>query len=261
MQTFSPFARAALAVVRESGALFRFGPARSHTIRHKGRIDLVTETDLAVEAFLKERLAGLAPGASFLAEESATGLTSLSPQGPCWIIDPVDGTTNYAHGIPLCATSVAYYADGAVQLGIVNVPFLNECFVAERGRGAWLGEERLRVSEAVHCDEAVVATGFPYTIADEVDAILTRMRPVLANCQGVRRCGAAAMDLAWVAAGRFDAYYEADLKPWDAAAGWLLVTEAGGRVTAMDGTPFRLGGPLLSSNGVLHGTMLKLLQG
>ena len=146
----------ALAIVEESGAIINANHAHPHTIRHKGRIDLVTETDIAVEAFLKERLATLAPQAGFLAEESAE---DLSLPDTCWIIDPVDGTTNLAHGLPLTVTSVAYRLNGDV-LGIVNAPLLRECFIAEKGKGAWRNGERISVSSVTACENALIAPPF-----------------------------------------------------------------------------------------------------
>lgn len=256
MDFLSSLARAALAVVQESGSLLRAGFERPHAIRHKGRIDLVTETDLAVEAFLKEKLAPLLPEAGFLAEESAE---DLSLPDSCWIIDPVDGTTNFAHGLPLAVTSVGLWQNGEVTLGIVNAPLLGEWYVAEKGKGAWRNGERLTVSAVDDCREALVATGFPYTVTECVDEILLRLRQVLISVQGVRRCGAAALDLAWLASGRFDAYYETGLKPWDVAAGALLVREAGGRLTAMDGSSHTLFSSVLATNGRLHSRMLELL--
>ena len=211
-EQLSPLALQALAVVEESGAIISANHAHPHTIRHKGRIDLVTETDIAVEAFLKERLATLAPQAGFLAEESAE---DLSLPDTCWIIDPVDGTTNFAHGLPLTVTSV---------------------------------------------ENALIATGFPYEIASRVDEILERMRPVLSSCQGVRRCGAAALDLAWTACGRFDAFYEDELKPWDMAAGALLVTEAGGSISNLDGSPFDLRWSILAGNKAMHELIGKMIR-
>lgn len=142
-EQLSPLALQALAIVEESGAIISANHAHPHTIRHKGRIDLVTETDIAVEAFLKERLATLTPEAGFLAEESAE---DLSLPDTCWIIDPVDGTTNFAHGLPLTVTSVAYRLNGEIVLGIVNAPLLRECFIAEKGKGAWRNGERISVS-------------------------------------------------------------------------------------------------------------------
>ena len=253
----SPLALQALAIVEESGAIISANHAHPHTIRHKGRIDLVTETDIAVEAFLKERLAPLTPEAGFLAEESAE---DLSLPDTCWIIDPVDGTTNFAHGLPLTVTSVAYRLNGEIVLGIVNAPLLRECFIAEKGKGAWRNGERISVSSVTACENALVATGFPYEIASRVDEILERMRPVLSSCQGVRRCGAAALDLAWTACGRFDAFYEDELKPWDMAAGALLVTEAGGTVSNLDGSPFDLRWSILAGNKAMHELIGKMIR-
>lgn len=252
----SDFAHRALAIVRESGGIISTNHNLPHTIRHKGRIDLVTETDPAVESFLKERLSLLTPGAAFLAEESAE---SLEIPDTCWIIDPVDGTTNFAHGVPLTVTSVAYRLRGELVLGIINAPLLQEWYVAEKGRGAWRNGERIHVSDVEKCEDALVGTGFPYAISRRVDEILARLRPVLAACQGIRRCGAAALDLAWTACGRFDAFFEDDLKPWDMAAGALLVTEAGGRVTNLDASPFDLRASVLASNGALHEALGRLL--
>ena len=256
-EQLSPFAAAALSIVEEGGAIMKANHERPHTLRRKGRIDLVTESDFAIEAFLKERLAVLTPEAAFLAEESAESL-DLPPT--CWIIDPVDGTTNFAHGLPLTVVSVAYRKDGELVLGIVNAPLLGECYVAEKGKGAWRNGERINVSTVETCENALVATGFPYDVASRTDEILNRLRPVLATCQGVRRCGAAALDLAWTACGRFDAYYEDGLKPWDMAAGSLLVREAGGRVTGMDGSPLDLGEAVLASNGRLHEALGNLIR-
>ena len=256
-EQLSPLALQALAIVEESGAIISANHAHHHTIRHKGRIDLVTETDIAVEAFLKERLATLTPEAGFLAEESAE---DLSLPDTCWIIDPVDGTTNFAHGLPLTVTSVAYRLNGEIVLGIVNAPLLRECFIAEKGKGAWRNGERISVSSVAACENALVSTGFPYEIARRVDEILERMRPVLSSCQGVRRCGAAALDLAWTACGRFDAFYEDELKPWDMAAGALLVTEAGGTVSNLDGSPFDLRWSILAGNKAMHELIGKMIR-
>ena len=212
-EQLSPLALQALAVVKESGAIIGANHAHPHTIRHKGRIDLVTETDIAVEAFLKERLATLAPQAGFLAEESAE---DLSLPDTCWII--------------------------------------------EKGKGAWRNGESISVSSVTACENALVATGFPYEIASRVDEILERMRPVLSSCQGVRRCGAAALDLAWTACGRFDAFYEDELKPWDMAAGALLVTEAGGSISNLDGSPFDLRWSILAGNKAMHELIGKMIR-
>ncbi len=235
-----------------------FGSPRD--VRRKGRIDLVTATDLAVEALLKERLARVAPKAVFLAEETASH-TRL--EGLTWIIDPLDGTTNFAHGFPFVCTSVALYDGQTPILGCVNAPILGQAFWAARGLGAFCNGERLAVSPVDRPEDALVATGFPYAIRENLDEIMTDLRTVLAETQGIRRPGSAALDLAYVAAGRFDAFYELALNPWDVAAGVLLVTEAGGRVGGFrpDG-PYRLGDfRILASNGRLHEAMLGLLGG
>ena len=229
-------------------------------IRRKGRIDLVTATDLAVEKALTVKLSGILPGCALLAEETA-GDTKLDR--PTWIIDPLDGTTNFAHQIPFVATSVALWIDGEIVLGIVNAPILNECFMASKGGGAYVGDQRLTVSAAAEPENALVATGFPYTIRDDIENVLPPLRNMLLASQGLRRQGAAAIDLAYVAAGRFDAFYEIGLKPWDTAAGLLLVAEAGGRVSRFDGyTPYKLGDPdILASNGRLHTEIALLIAG
>ena len=244
-------------VVRQSGEIVRDHWSRPSNVRHKGRIDLVTQTDLAVEAFLKEKLAGIVPGATFMAEESSA--TEQEPDGLCWIIDPVDGTTNFVHRIPQVGTSVALWNNGQVELGVVNVPMLEECFSALRGGGAFLNGAAISVSKAENFSDALVATGFPYDFTNKLPRILERLERVLPKSQGLRRIGAAAIDLAYVACGRLDVFYEECLKPWDFAAGWLLVEEAGGRVTNLSGGRMRFGDALLADNGLLHQQAVDLL--
>ena len=200
-------------------------------IDSKGRTDFVTAVDLAVQERLKAELASGEIG--FLAEEGDGQYAGRD--GILWILDPVDGTTNFVHRIPQVGTSVALWADGHVVLGVVNVPMMDECFWAGLGMGAFRNGEPIHVSSAEVLSDAVVATGFPYAIAERLDDVLARLALVLPKAQGVRRIGAASVDLAYVAAGRQDAFYEMLLKPWDVAAGWLLVEEAGGRVTTLDG--------------------------
>ena len=244
-------------VVLASGTIVREAWGRPSHVRHKGSIDLVTETDVAVEACLKRTLAPLAPAAAFMAEESAEDLRE--PDGDCWIIDPLDGTTNFVHRIPQVATSVALWRGGRVEMGVITLPMLNECFCARRGCGAYLNGEPLHVSSADCLTDALVATGFPYDVPDNLHTVLGWLAQVVPAAQGVRRIGAAAVDLAYVACGRMDAFYELGLKPWDFAAGWLLVEEAGGRVTDVTGAPLRFGRPLLASNGRVHAAMLNAL--
>ncbi len=245
------------AIVLAAGELLHEHHARPRAVRLKGRIDLVTATDVAVEEFLKERLGACLPEADMLAEESASRLT---PPECCWIIDPVDGTTNFAHGLPLVGISVGLWHRGEILLGVVNVPLIGECFSAVRGQGAFCNGVRLAVTGTDRLEEALVATGFPYEMEEELDGVLHRMRQVLPRTRGLRRCGAASVDLAWLASGRFDAFYENRLKPWDVAAGWLLVEEAGGLLTNFDGSPFSItGGEVLASNGKLHRAMSELI--
>lgn len=227
-------------------------------VRHKGRIDLVTSTDLAVERLLTERLPALLPGSVVLGEETSSAATL---DGPTWIVDPLDGTTNFVHGFPFVCTSVALYDGGEVVLGVVNAPVLGQCFTAGRGLGAFCNDAPIAVSTVSALESSLVATGFPYAIRENLDEITADMRAVLAATQGIRRPGSAALDLAYVASGRLDAFYEIGLHPWDVAAGWLLVTEAGGRVGAYRPSgPYRLGAfRILATNGHLHEPMLDLL--
>ncbi|HAS89937.1 MAG TPA: inositol monophosphatase [Desulfovibrio sp.] len=247
----------ATAAVLEAGEIIKDGYNKPKKIKHKGRIDLVTETDLAVEKFLKAKLAEILPGSSFLAEETS-GNAELVDR--TWIIDPLDGTTNFAHGLPMVATSVALWENGEVVLGVVNLPILNEVFTAVRGGGAFMNGESIHVSDCDSLEESLIATGFPYAIEEHVDFITAALRRVLVNTQGVRRPGAAAFDLAYLACGRYDGYYENSLKPWDMAAGWLLVEEAGGRVSEYGLGEFNLYSPMiLATNSLLHEQLDRLV--
>lgn len=246
-----------LEIVRQSGDIVREHWAKPSNVRHKGRIDLVTQTDLAVEAFLKEKLADLVPGAAFMAEESSE--SEKEPDGLCWIIDPVDGTTNFVHRIPQVATSVALWNKDHVEFGVVNIPMMNECFSAQRGQGAYLNGAPISVSKAETLGDALVATGFPYDFSGRLDRILERLSLVLPKSQGLRRIGAAAVDMAYVACGRLDMFYEEGLKPWDFAAGLLLVAEAGGKVTNLRGEALHFGDVLMASNGLVHQEAVDLL--
>ena len=241
-----------------AGRLIRENLDKPKSVTLKGRIDLVTETDPAVEEMLKTELARILPGSDFLAEESSGDTV---PGEATWIIDPLDGTTNFAHGLPLVATSVGLWRDGRVVLAVVNLPVLGEVYTAALGRGAFKNGRPIRVSPVTDLSESLVATGFPYSIHENVDQVLANMRKFLLRTQGMRRPGAAALDLAWVAEGRYEGFYEPELKPWDTAAGWLLVEEAGGRVSQFDARePYRLGAPtILASNGALHEIMSSLL--
>ncbi len=248
-----------LFAVRESGSIILDRWNAPRTVSCKGRIDLVTDTDVAVENDVLPRLRKLLPQADVVAEESAGNV----PLGDlAWVVDPVDGTTNFAHGIPFVALSVGLWFRGQVLLGAVYAPILHECFHAVRGGGAFCNGVPVHVTDTANMEQALIATGFPYTIQEEAPTVLRRLSRVLVSARGVRRCGAAAVDLAYLAAGRYDAFYETGLKPWDTAAGWLLVEEAGGRVTGLDGhSPFDPRRPeILASNGQLHTQMAQTLR-
>jgi myo-inositol-1(or 4)-monophosphatase len=249
-----------LAAVREAGTIISNHWDLPRRIQKKGRIDLVTETDVAVEKALTGMLRDILPDAGFLAEESS----SDAPLGSLtWVIDPLDGTTNFAHHLPFVAVSVGLWHEDGVRLGVVHNPILGETFHAASGEGAFLNGEPIRVSKVETLDAAVVATGFPYAIEEHVGPILGWLEQALVHCQGVRRYGAAALDMAYLACGRLDAFYETQLRPWDTAAGWVLVEEAGGKVSryASD-EPYSLGAPtMLASNGRLHQAMRNILSG
>jgi len=225
----------------------RFGGERR--IEHKGHIDLVTDADRAAEEAVLAVIRDRFPGHAILAEEE--GASGASPVR--WIVDPLDGTTNYAHGIPHFCTSVACEIGGRLEVGVIVDPLRGECFRAARGRGAFLGGTRLRVTDPGALDRAVLATGFPYWVQERTEEVLELFGAFLRRAQGVRRFGSAALDLAWVAAGRYDGFFELKLKPWDVAAGVLLVEEAGGIVTGLEGGPFDLrDGDTLAAGPALH---------
>ena len=254
---FSKRMRELLRVLDGSDAIFRNNWEKPSQIQHKGRIALVTDTDIASEEYLKQNLKDIVPGATFMAEESAS---LAKPEGTCWIIDPVDGTTNFAHRFGDTVTSVALWENGEVVLGAISAPIRGERYVTERGCGAWLNGKRISVSSVKACEDALVATGFPYSVRENMAPVLRDMRILLDTTVGVRRCGAAALDMCFVACGAFDAYFEGWIKPWDVAAGWLLVEEAGGCVTGRNGEPYEFNTPILASNGLVHEEMIANLK-
>lgn len=247
----------AVELAREAGALQRAMLWQPLKIEHKGTIDLVTEVDKASEALLVSGLQQAFPEHDFLAEENDYGSRGASHK---WIIDPLDGTTNFAHGFPWFAVSMALEIDGEIRLGVVYHPMMEELFSAVKGEGAKLNGVRLQVSPRAPLQGSLLATGFPYDSATDRENNFAHFINFQMKCRGIRRAGAAALDLAYVAAGRIDGFWEAKLKPWDVAAGELLVREAGGRVTAFDGTPYSVyNHRIVASNGLIHGEMLAML--
>ena len=231
-----------------------------HQIHHKSTIDLVTDADLASEELILNILQQNLPGIKILSEESFASYDTI-PAEPVWIIDPLDGTTNFAHNFPWFAVSIALYAGGRSQVGIIYNPIQKELFCATHAGGAWLNDKPIKVSEISSLQNALVATGFPYDVREKSDSILAMLKTVLTHSQGVRRPGAAALDLAYLACARLDAFWEVDLKPWDTAAGYLLVEEAGGTLSNFNGLPFSPFIPeLLASNSLLHRDLTVLLH-
>jgi myo-inositol-1(or 4)-monophosphatase len=227
-------------------------------IDKKGTIDLVTEVDLAVERMFRALVAERFPDHQVLAEEM--GGAATAPAGPCWVFDPIDGTTNFAHGLPIFCSSLALEIDGVAEVAAIYDPTRKELFTAERGGGAFLNGKPLRVSSATRLVDAMLVTGFPYDIHSRVDEIVGLFAAFVGQVRAVRRLGSAAIDLCYVAAGRLDGFWESDLKAWDIAGGGLIVAEAGGRITNMTGGPFTSrGGTVLATNGHLHDAMLEVI--
>jgi myo-inositol-1(or 4)-monophosphatase len=228
-------------------------------VEHKGVVDLVTEADKASERFLVERLHAVLPEAGILAEE---GSGSDGNSGLRWVVDPLDGTTNFAHGYPVFSVSIALERDGAIVLGVVLDPMRNECFSALRGSASCLNGKTIQVSATPDLDTALLVTGFPYDVRTTERDNLTQFRRFLKTAQAIRRGGSAALDLCYVAAGRFDGFWEESLSPWDMAAGVLIVQEAGGRVTGyLGGAPDIESGNILATNGRIHDAMQSILAG
>jgi myo-inositol-1(or 4)-monophosphatase len=228
-------------------------------IEVKQQSDFVTEVDRAAEAAILDVLREAYPSHGILAEES--GLAGTNPESEYqWIIDPLDGTTNFIHGLPQYAISIGLAHKGVMTQAVVYDPNRNELFTATRGGGAFLNDKRIRVSKRIRLDEALIGTGFPYRMFDHVDAYLAIFRDIAQKTAGMRRPGAAALDLAWVACGRMDGFWELGLSPWDMAAGTLLITEAGGLVGDLSGEAnYMKTGNIVGGNPKVFGQLLQLI--
>lgn len=221
--------------------------------------DLVTEADKGAETAIFSVIRDTFPDHFILSEESGELSTSSNIK---WIIDPLDGTVNFAHGIPLCCVSIGVEKDGEIILGAVYNPFMNEFFFAEKGQGATLNDNKIQVSTKPSLDSACIVTGFPYQYEESANSPIRIFEHFVKRGQPVRRLGSAAIDLCWVAAGRFDAYYEHSLNAWDAAAGYLIVEEAGGKVTDFKGqkySPYQK--TLVATNGIVHAPLIDVVNG
>ena len=262
MPYLSPVLNVMVGAARKAGRhLIRdFGELENLQVSLKGPADFVSNADQRTERILIEELSRARPGYVFLGEE--TGASEGPDKSHRFIIDPIDGTTNFLHGIPIFAISIALEREGQLVSAVVYNPVVDEMYVAEKGHGAYLNDKRLRVAARKSMKEALFATGAPFMGRPGHERFLAELKAVLAVTPGIRRCGAASLDLAGVAAGRYDGFWEHGLNPWDVAAGILLVKEAGGIVTDLDGGARVLEtGELLASNEALHPQMLKLLKG
>ncbi len=226
----------------------------------KGAIDLVTEVDLDIERMFRAMVAERFPDHDVLAEE--LGDSGARGARHRWVFDPIDGTTNFAHGVPIFCASLALEIDGEAAVAAVYDPNRQELFTAEAGVGSWLNGQRLKASTNATVLESMLVTGFPYNVHQQADEFLKVFGQVLTQARAVRRLGSAAIDICWVAAGRMDGFWEASLKPWDTRAAALILEEAGGRVTAMDGQRWvPEDGDILATNGLIHDEILRILEG
>jgi myo-inositol-1(or 4)-monophosphatase len=238
-----------------------FGEVENLQVSRKGPADFVSNADHKAEKTIKDELQKARPGYGFLMEESAP-VPPTDESGRRWIVDPLDGTSNFLHGLPHFAISIALEERGEIIAGLVYDPIKEDLFHAEKGTGAWHNDRRLRVSARNRMTECLIATGAPFAGKGDRPVFLGEIDAVMANTAGIRRWGAAALDLAYVAAGRFDGFWERGLSPWDIAAGLILVREAGGYVSEMNGKAITLekSPSILASNNAIHSDLMKLLR-
>jgi myo-inositol-1(or 4)-monophosphatase len=247
-------------LARQAGEILRLGYEQEHQVDYKGAIDLVTEIDHQSEELVLGEIQRLFPGHQIVSEEIGLVPGRIGDQ---WFVDPLDGTVNYAHGVPFFSVSIAYAHEGIVTLGTVYDPMRDELFMAERGKGASLNGRSLRVSQVTDLQRSLLTTGFPYDSWSTTQTNVEYFGRFAKLTQGVRRLGSAALDLCYVAAGRLEGYWELSIKPWDVAAGGLIAAEAGARVTNAAGQTDYMTPPcsLLAAPASLHGKMLAVMNG
>ncbi len=250
----------AIEAALEAGKYLKENVGKIRHIERKGgeETNLVTEIDKKAEEMIICKIKKIFPSHDFLCEKS--GAAEIKSEYR-WIIDPLDGTVNYTHSLPIFCVSIGLEYKGKIVLGVVYDPSLDELFTAEKGKGAWLNKQRIQVSKISKLIESLVVTGFPYTINQNPEPDITHFRNFVIEAQGVRRLGSAALDLSYVACGRFDGFWEGSLNPWDMAAGVLLVTEAGGNWTDYLGAPSNVyNKQMLATNGIIHEQMMAVLK-
>jgi myo-inositol-1(or 4)-monophosphatase len=248
----------AIDLARRAGALLRDGLRQQRQIDLKSPFELVTDMDRASEQLIVGAIRAAYPSHAILAEESGG---AIDPAQPTWIIDPLDGTNNYAHGFPFFCVSIGLWAGQQPLLGAVYDPLRDELFHASAGAGAFCNDRRLQVSPVPSLAASLISTGFPYRYADLAENNLRQFDRIQARCQGVRRAGAAALDISYVAAGRLEAHWELDLKPWDTAAAAVVLLEAGGRITGAQGQPWHPWDEyMIASNGQIHDELMQALS-
>ncbi len=258
MKTDDRYLQLATAAAKEAGRIQIVHFGHSHSVQYKGEFNPVTEIDRLCEGAIVEMISEAFPDHDILTEESPFKEKGSSWR---WIIDPIDGTTNYLHGFPCFSVSIGLEVEGEVKLGVVYVPPLNELFHTEKGKGTFLNGERVFVSRVEKLDKSLICTGFPYDVRENADFYLGYFRQFITKSFAVRRPGSAAIDLSYLAAGRFDGFWEFKLHPWDVSAASLMITEAGGKVTDLRGGSYSIySKEILASNGLIHEEMLQAIR-
>lgn len=249
-----------IAMAKEGGELLKEGYYKRKSITFKGVVDLMTEYDLSIELLLKERLKQEFSDFAVIGEETGGQIPGAKK---AIYVDPIDGTTNFVHGIPFVAVSIGVWEEGEAVAGVVYNPIQNELFWAQKGKGAYLNDSRIAVSKATRLQESLIATGFPYTKVQrgrDFEWVIQTLSRVLPGTRDIRRLGAASLDLCYVAKGSLDGFYELNLKPWDVAAGILIVKEAKGRVSNDKNLPYRFNDIVVATNGLIHDELVAAIS-